>query len=462
MKLRPFLIVAGFFLILLAILLFPFHTARAAGGTLTASSTEIVVGDSVTLTVTVSGDNIGGFSAVLSNGIVVANADGKSDSGTFTPSSAGTYVISASGTIALTNLEEVSFTTNSVTITVKEPAPTQTTAPTPTPTPTPSAKPGTTPDPNATEPPEKTPIPEEGDTATPAPTEDTRPYVHTSEGDIFIALKFPENIVLPAGCEKNSAVIKNRYVEAFSLGGNNYLVVYTTDKDGNNGQLRIFDRDTDSFVKPVSSTIPASEYRIYSLSDTMEAPEHYVPDSILISGETIRVFRDTTREGFYLVLAQDETGLLGFYLYDEVQQTLQRYIDTDEHLKTTLPTPEPVPEETQSVLAEVEEQYPGTSSVNVWKVVAIIAMLCSICLLGALSVLLFLNRKKNSDAASAEEAVMKDLLKEDPSLNDADPSVADPLDDPFGDLFLASVFSSEEDIFRDEKDSRDGQNGGNV
>ena len=123
MKLKHFLIASGILLLVLAILMFPLHTAHAAGGTLTASSTEIETGESVTLTVTVAGENIGGFQARLSTGDVVASATSNTDSAVFTPSSAGTYVISATGLIALTNQEEISFTTNSVTIEVKDPSP---------------------------------------------------------------------------------------------------------------------------------------------------------------------------------------------------------------------------------------------------------------------------------------------------------------------------------------------------
>ncbi|MBQ6476032.1 MAG: hypothetical protein IJJ34_07470 [Clostridia bacterium] len=447
MKLKHFLIASGILLLVLAILMFPLHTAHAAGGTLTASSTEIETGESVTLTVTVAGENIGGFQARLSTGDVVASATSNTDSAVFTPSSAGTYVISATGLIALTNQEEISFTTNSVTIEVKDPSPSPSQTPggtsAPTAVPTQTQKPGATPDPNATEPPDKTPIPEEGDKATPAPTEDTRPYIRTSGGDVYIALRIPQDIPLPAGCERESAVIKNRYVEACSFGGSNYLIVYTTDQTGGNGELRIFDRDTETFVEPVSATVPAAEYRVYSLSSALEAPEGFSPASITINGETVRVFRDTAREGFYLVLAQDESGDLGFYLYDETRKTLQRYIGADEQLKTTIPTQEPEPDDTEPVLAAVEEQTPPASPVNAWKIAAISAMLCSIVLLGALSVLLFVHRRRNTDAASAEEAVMNDLLSEEAAL--------DSEKDPFADLAYLASLSEEDDIFKNEK-----------
>ena len=464
MRFRRLLLAAGFLLLLLVLIMIPLHTARAAGGSLTASSTNIEVGQTVTLTVTVSGSDIAGFQGTLSTGATVAALLSSTDTATFTPSSPGTYNIYASGYIAHSDQSTENFTTNTVTITVREPEPDPTPTPTPTPTATPTAtpastptqtqKPGSTPNPDATEPPAKTPIPEEGDKPTPTPTEDARPFIRTSDGDIYVALELPKDTVIPSGSKKGSVVIKNRYVEAFSLGGDDIYIVYTTNKAGENGQFRVYSAETETFMKPVAAAMPAKNYQLFSLSSNLTAPDGFSHASVVIGGETIHALKDLNNDGFYLVLAQDETGQLDYYLYDETNQTLQRYTAQNGQIQTSLPTPEPKPSQTQVVLGAVEE-LPAKGAVNIWKIVAIIGMLCSICLLGALSVVLFVNRKKNSGAAEADAAVMKDLLEEENNDLDFDSSTVTSKEsisgfDDFDDIDIfaeSGTDGSEEDFF---------------
>ena len=452
MNFKRILLSTVFVILLLVLVLIPLHTARAASGSLTASSTTVDVGETVTLTVTANGNDVAGIQGTLSTGATFANITNY-DSVTFTPSSPGTYTISATGVIAHSDLSTENFTTNSVTITVVDPAPTPTPTPAATPTPastpapTQSAKPGQTPDPNATEPPAKTPMPEEGDTATPAPTEDARPMIRSSEGDLYIAVKLPNDIMLPEGTEKGTVTIKNRYVEAFSLGGNDYYIVYTTDKNGNNGQLRVFNADTETFVKPSSVSVPATAFKVFSLSSSLTPPDGFSFASVRINDETVLALKDDAREGFFLVMAQNENGQFDYYIYDETQQTFQRYVATDGQLRSVLPTPDPEPTQTQVVLEAVEEQ-PAAGAFNMWKIVAIAAMMCAILLLGALSIVLFVNRKR-TNAEDAEEALLKDIMTEEENGEPASFQL-DEADDPF-----AGLLNDADDIFHDSEDTHE-------
>jgi hypothetical protein len=113
----------------------------------------------------------------------------------------------------------------------------------------------------------------------------------------------------------------------------------------------------------------SGKYAIIEPDDAVTIPEGYKPGSLTISGITIPAYMpvDNEQSEFVLIYARNEFGDKGFYKYDRIEKTLQRYIDGGLIINN----------DQSSQDDSAADEYHN----NMTKAVFVIVLLCAICIL---------------------------------------------------------------------------------
>lgn len=440
-------VLCAFLAFILAFAVLP-PQVQAANVSLSASATQITTGQSVTLTVSVSATNLGGMTCSFSNGIgTVSNSvdppgtGSLSGSKTFTPAAAGTYTITVNCTQALTYVSDgqggytygdVSGGSASVTITVSDPATPPPTTPTPTPTSTstPTATPTRTPSPSAT----RTPTPSQSAAATPSASSSPTPTIAgihiegIDHEELYLQTSLDASVLgTLADLPRCTINVRGQQVEALEVAGGALAYVCVTDYLGQNPSMRLFDPQMGYFVAGTAVSIPASAFQFFSLTGGTLPPEGYEAATLEIGDTVLDVWRDTVRDGFYIVLAQDADGNFDYYLYNTDDESLQRYVARDATLiEKAEPTPSPSPSPTPTLHNEKTGSDGG-----VWKMTAIVAIIGCIVCLGILSIVLFAQYRRNIHALQQSESL--DSVQAEEFADDPDYEIEYEPEDVFAD-----------------------------
>ena len=196
---------------------------------------------------------------------------------------------------------------------------------------------------------------------------DVNGYIEIDSSELCVNTTFPEELV-PEGFSKIDYVYKEQIVEAAYSEMGEMVLLYLSDSDGSMGDFYIYYSGSDEFMDfiqlkgaeghfifpiqfPVGVVIPdgfmdsalqwndktvpafmVSQY-MNDADDNMETETE--TEASGTEGNTDEaVTEETDQEGqfvqpedFYLVYAMNQDGVQGFYLYDSLESTYQRYLD---------------------------------------------------------------------------------------------------------------------------------------
>lgn len=368
----------------------------AAGMSLSASSTTVNVGDTVTVTVNFQGSKIYGARASFSYDSSVLEFTGSfgdiavydqsltgqsslSEKLTFKAKKAGSSKVSVN-TIEFIDVDGASLGTPSSSITINVVDKPQAT-PTPTPKPTATPAPTTTPTP----------------TPTPEPTPEVNPLDEAVELDLdgkaLYMWRDLSTVELPEGFEKGSITYEGKEVEAAVNQSRKLTLVYLTDGEGNNGDFYIYDSVTEE-VYYYTSIETSLSYIMLQPDDSVEIPQGYVESKLIIDGKSIKawVLESDPDTGFYLVYGMDSEGNRGFYTYDSVEGTMQRFTE-----RVVIIEVEPEEEVVEAVNPVEEEPEPeklgGLFNLTTIKIVIVVL---SILLIVLIAILYINSRREKS------------------------------------------------------------------
>lgn len=112
----------------------------------------------------------------------------------------------------------------------------------------------------------------------------------------------------------------------------------------------------------------ASKYEIIEPADDVVIPEGYKPGSLTVSGITISAYipEDNDQSEFVLIYARNEYGDKGFYKYDRIEKTLQRYVEDNMIISNN---------------QKANNNGVTEDNGNMTKAVFVIILLCGICIL---------------------------------------------------------------------------------
>ena len=310
---------------------------QAAGAGISVSASSPTVGDTVTVKVTFSGDNMGSAEATLSYNssilqyvggsnshdlggtvklVTVADAPGQSSIGAsakFKALQPGTAGFSLS-TIELIDWEEKHLGTPSASASLTVVAANtggSTTAP-------------ATTAPAKTKAPTKSSVPKEsGGTQEPSPSpSETPPVIPATVGaEEKQVVDFPVES-LPQTFSK-AAMQYGEHEVACAQNGK-YTLLYLADMQGQNGAFYLY-REDGSFCRYVELTVQAG---VFLFHETQTPPEGFQEAELMIGEIPVQAWQyEGEEEGCYLVYASHPDQDPAFYMLDTQDGSMQRYVD---------------------------------------------------------------------------------------------------------------------------------------
>ncbi len=160
----------------------------------------------------------------------------------------------------------------------------------------------------------------------------------TVDGQEKIVVNSLIGVEFPEGFEVRQDEYRGQAVDVLSHTVQDMLLMYLTDADGTNGAYYRFDRMADSFYPFVRITVNAARYTLLEVPSGTKIPSGWTPPKV--RGEAVvpsYQSEDPAYESFYLIYATNEQGQAGFYLYDSVEGTVQRYVKSNGYEPVTNP-----------------------------------------------------------------------------------------------------------------------------
>ena len=153
----------------------------------------------------------------------------------------------------------------------------------------------------------------------------------TIDGISYTVQETFENGMLPDGCSKTNVNFNGQNVEAAMFDAGGLMLVYAiSDADGS-GEFFLYDQSKGTMQLFVQLRCQENRF-IVPIPSEEKAPEGFTETSMQWNNSYISAFELTDRsirnaDSFYLLYAVNEEGTKGFYLYDTMEGTYQRFLD---------------------------------------------------------------------------------------------------------------------------------------
>lgn len=177
-------------------------------------------------------------------------------------------------------------------------------------------------------------------------------YIATGQENFVVHSSFSDEL-LPDGCTKVQYIYKGNYIEAAYFDEGELMLLYASNSDGSNGDFYVYYSGSNEFFGfvPIRSSnglvvfpvqyptgIPIPNYFVeasveldgkavagYLVSESAFAEETEYTDMEIEEEEATYVLPDMT--DYFLFFGISSNGNKGWYLYDNVENTCQRYVD---------------------------------------------------------------------------------------------------------------------------------------
>ncbi len=146
---------------------------------------------------------------------------------------------------------------------------------------------------------------------------------------------FPDKDI-PEGYVRCSETLDGVDIDMVTNENSGTVLGYLVDSS-NQGDFFLYDT-SDAKFWPYEEIYISDSTSIMILSDTSEVslPEVYQEATLTLNGKEFPVWQDTSADSYYIVLAKSNAGNTGYYRYDTVEGTYQRF-DVDEAEDTVGP-----------------------------------------------------------------------------------------------------------------------------
>ncbi len=157
----------------------------------------------------------------------------------------------------------------------------------------------------------------------------------TADGQEKIVVNSLIGIEIPEGFEVRQDEYRGQTVDILHHTSQDMLLMYLTDADGANGGYYRFNRAADTFYPFVRILVGGARYTLLNLPSNIKVPNGWeeTAEGVMPAYQST----DKAYQGFYLIFAANEQGQEGFYLYDSVEGTVQRYVQSSGYAPVTNP-----------------------------------------------------------------------------------------------------------------------------
>lgn len=164
-------------------------------------------------------------------------------------------------------------------------------------------------------------IVKEPDLDTPTTTQEV--FKISLRGETFYLWKNLSTVHLPEEFKLVELDYKTKKVHGAERDGVNIL--YLTDQNGENGNFYLLDPSENLF--PLINLNTSSAFGLVPPSSSVNLPKGYFETELELNQESIPAWQQNSvkHQDFYLLHLINKEGEKGFYLYDQEEETLQRY-----------------------------------------------------------------------------------------------------------------------------------------
>lgn len=141
-----------------------------------------------------------------------------------------------------------------------------------------------------------------------------------------------EDIEAPEGFQKTTVTYNGQEIPAFTSLTQNITLFYLQDGLGENGAFYAYSSAKDNVYPYIRLTNTQGSFLIISPDTSVVAPEGYTETNLALSNggdenvaTTIQAWIQGGNTEFFLLYALNDKGEVGFYQYDTVEKTLQRF-----------------------------------------------------------------------------------------------------------------------------------------
>lgn len=190
------------------------------------------------------------------------------------------------------------------------------------------------------------------------------------------AENIPDSMV-PADFQKITIAINSVEMPCLQFANGNLKVLYLYSSEEEGG-FYIYD-EAQQCIYPFVRLSAENAYIFVLRSDDVSAPEHYESCTLSIEGKgVVNAYQPEQASEFYLIYAMNKTGATGWYVYDSVEGTFQRYQGM------SAPSVEGNEDDTQVVagdLAPTEQKQLEQAKLMMWIILGIAVVIIVILLI---------------------------------------------------------------------------------
>lgn len=158
-----------------------------------------------------------------------------------------------------------------------------------------------------------------------------------------------ENVTIPEGYSKAEASYGEKTISLYQSANGLLQIIYLLNGAGE-GQWFTYNAETQEFSPYIEFLAAENRYIILNAPEEVAIPEGYGAIEIEIQSVTVTAYEKTGNAEFVLVYATNLYNDAGFYEYDTVESTFQRFVEQEQTVEAT--TEEAVTEEVELVVSE--------------------------------------------------------------------------------------------------------------
>ena len=172
-----------------------------------------------------------------------------------------------------------------------------------------------------------TSVPPQSSQSSSAPEVEADPIVVTVDGTAKHVVRSLAGIEVPEEFETAEDEYAGEIVEVARGINQDILLMYLTDADGSGGGFYRYVRLEDAFYPFYCMTVNASRYTVMALPENVSVPDGWSLIRFEYGDQLIPGYKqDGVEQGLWLIYASNGKGDTGFYLYDPMEGTVQRYV----------------------------------------------------------------------------------------------------------------------------------------
>jgi len=151
-------------------------------------------------------------------------------------------------------------------------------------------------------------------------------------GKNMYVMEVPGDNSVPEGFSRTTISYQEKEIPAYVGGTQNVTLLYMIDESNSNGGFYVYNEADQSVYPYITLTNAQGTYLLLSADSTVTIPEGYTATTVALAGSdsesvqtNVTAWVCNADAEFFLVYALNDKGETGFYQYDTVERTLQRY-----------------------------------------------------------------------------------------------------------------------------------------